>query len=478
MENRWTLFIPSITVLLERQTISILIQIVDDMQSIRVQQSVHFPIRAQDLNYFILQSTYYRLQEVRWNHYSSSNLHKTNSFPLVSKEVGSSYPIRSSSDGVGSIKRRDRPFDRNNHDYYSKMDYQHQYQYRDEQQRIESLLRKMMAALHPTLLFIPPQCTMILQSIVLQLVNGEQMITDCRVEQVYVHYTSDYPILQVYTTIERVEMVALHPTSNNPLTLFPFEGNGKEQMLSPQPLIQVTINLEVGALITLHSVVLSVAPLRLQFSISALRALIDFFNPSNSRSSSFHPSSSPHSSSNTSSNPYSSSSIRLIHLRLNPIRVYCALCPTTQVEYALIPFTLHPITLRERICSVKHIFKLLQGKLLMDLLSKSSQHWNQASAVVANAMGYSKLVSLLRRPIQLPGQLLKHRKKREEEKRIQQLLGKRAHLVNPKACVCEEWDVLQCTEESIPSFSNPLFDQLLQMNQPPNEQEDDDKFIQ
>ena len=151
--------------------------------------------------------------------------------------------------------------------------------------------------------------------------------------------------------------------------------------------------------------------------------------------------------------------IRLKYLRVNSIQVYCALTPTPQAEYALIPFTLNSITLRERVCSLKHILILLRRRLLTDLFSQTSQHVAEASVVVANAMGFSGFVSLLRKPIQLPSHLSQRRKEKERKKLIRSLLGRKAHNIQH---IREDNDVLTCGEEATPGFNNPLFDALRQ----------------
>ena len=451
--DQWTIVIPLISITLGQEQITSLMQIINDLQSIQPWKSIHFPINSQDVNLAILQPTYHRLLELRWKRVRCNDICKSAPSP--------SLIVQSSSFSPGHVRGMERTHSIGYETKYSKFNEKGDRDgdiEKEERKRIEALLRKMISARHPPTNNRSSLWLLIIQSLELKLMTGDEVMMESQLGNMQLQWVKKYPCFQTYATIDTMMMIILHPDYNNPFSLTPFEWNREAVPLSHQPLVQMNVKLELSSLITIPSIVISIAPVRLQFSIPALRSLVDFFNAVPIKPNQVD------SSCISSSNPLLTS-MYLLYFRLNPIRVYCALSPTSQAEYELIPFTLHPITLRKRFCTVKHIFKLVQGKLLVDLLTKSSQNWNQASAVVASAMGFSRLVSLLRSPIQLPKQLLRKQEEREKEKRIQQLLGSTAHLVYNEQNEREEYDILECSEERNPSFSNPLFDRLRQMSQ-------------
>lgn len=408
--------ISSILGVVSSQNLAIMILILRDLQSLHVKQPLHFIVHPQDLTLHILKSTYHRLKELRWRR---ETVTRTASFPFIMNCPQMYRPTHFSQTDDELIGT-------------------------DERQRVEALLRKMVNAMTYANR-MPREVECSLHTLVLQLDDGE---AECRLNDLLLHISTMESTVHADITLESLIMTASQSTMENPLSLSPFT-LGTSSLESFPPILHITLNLTTGRLLTLHSVVISVAPLRLQFSIPALKSLISFFEAANyktlpTRRFTQSPALIP---------------IRLQYLRVNAIQVYCALTPTPQADYSLIPFTLNSITLRERICSVKHIFILLRRRLLTDLFSQTSQHVAQASAVVANAMGFSGLVSLLRKPIQLPRHLSQQRKEKEKKKLIRQFLGRKAHIINHQR---EDNDVLTCEEESIPGFSNPLFEALRQ----------------
>ena len=408
--------ISSVLAVISSQNLAILILILRDLQTLHVREPLCFAVHPQDLTLHILQSTYHRLKELRWKREAIT---RTVSCPSILNLPQMYRPTHFSQteDMIVGI---------------------------DERQRVEALLNKMVSALSWSNR-LPHELKCCLHSLVLQLDDGE---AECDLNDFIFQMISSDGSIHVDMTLELLQITASQSTMDNPLSLSPFT-LGTSSLESLPPSLHITVNMETGRLVTVHSVVISVAPLRLQFSIPALKSLITFFEAANYRVLPMR---------RFTQSPILTP-IRLKYLRVNAIQVYCALTPTPQAEYALIPFTLNSITLRERVCSLKHILILLRRRLLTDLFSQTSQHVTQASVVVANAMGFSGLVSLLRKPIQLPRHLSQRRKEKEKKKLIHNFLGRKAHIIrHPR----EDNDVLTCEEESIPGFSNPLFDALRQ----------------
>ena len=213
------------------------------------------------------------------------------------------------------------------------------------------------------------------------------------------------------------------------------------------PFLQVTLNIELCELPRVSSVVVSISPLQLHFSIPALKSIASFFEDA---SISKHPKPSPF-----------SQAINLRYLRVNAIHVYCELFSSAaDVNYALIPFRLHPITLHDRVCSIKQVFSSLRMHLIADLLSQATQHVSQASAVMANAMGFSGIVSLLRKPIPVPSLVSEKRIKKQRSKKIRLLLGRKVH---DSPIPSHSGSTPICTETQQETFVNRRFEELQSM---------------
>ena len=102
----------------------------------------------------------------------------------------------------------------------------------------------------------------------------------------------------------------------------------------------------------------------------------------------------------------------------------------------------------------------LKMKLLAELLAQVSQNVTQASVVVADAMGCSRLPSWLRKPIQIPKRLSARHKEKKRRRQIRLLLGEGASFQEYSR---EDGSVLVCEEKRRPGFANPQFASLLHL---------------
>ena len=98
--------------------------------------------------------------------------------------------------------------------------------------------------------------------------------------------------------------------------------------------------------------------------------------------------------------------------------------------------------------------------LIADLLSQATQHVSQASAVMANAMGFSGIVSLLRKPIPVPSLVSEKRIKKQRSKKIRLLLGRKVH---DSPIPSHSGSTPICTETQQETFVNRRFEELQSM---------------
>ena len=338
-------------------------------------------------------------------------------------------------------------------------------QYKDANELLE-VLNAMCKSLELQQMTFPEKVNMCIESIDVQLNVENDVISKLNFTQLECELLVENNSL-IHSTflIDSTNLYFNHPTLDRPLKVQRFflpveetnsskpESNSAMPKLPAQeseflsPFLHVTLNIELGQLPRVSSVVVSISPLQLHFSIPALKSIASFFEDA---SISKHPRPSPF-----------AQAINLRYLRVNAIHVYCELFSSAvDVNYALIPFRLHPITLHDRICSIKQIFSSLRMHLIADLLSQATQHVSQASAVMANAMGFSGIVSLLRRPVPVPSLVSSKRKKKQRSKKIRLLLGKYVH-DSPIPSHSESTPI--CTEVQQETFVNNRFEELQSM---------------
>ena len=339
------------------------------------------------------------------------------------------------------------------------------HQFEDTNDLLE-VLNAMCRSMEVQEMKLPEKVELVIDSIDVQLNIEQDMISKVNFTQLECELLVENNSL-IHSTfiIDFMNLFFNHPTLDRPLKVKRFilpvdEANSRNTeadsttMVMPSkeseplsPILQVTLNIELSQLPRVSSVVVSISPLQLHFSIPALKSIASFFEEA---SISKQPKPSP-----------LSQAINLRYLRVNAIHVYCELFSSVaEVNYALIPFRLHPITLHDRICSIKQIFSSLRMHLIADLLSQATQHVSQASAVMANAMGFSGIVSLLRRPIPVPLLVSKKRKKKQRSKKIRLLLGKHVH-DSPIPSQSESTPI--CMETQQETFVNSRFEELQNM---------------
>ena len=338
-------------------------------------------------------------------------------------------------------------------------------QYKDADELLE-VLNAMCKSLELQQMKLPEKVNMNIESIDIQLNVENDVISKLNFTQLECELLVENNSL-IHSTflIDSTNLYFNHPTLDRPLKVKRFflpneetnhsksESNSTVPELPTQgseplsPFLHVTLNIELSQLPRVSSVVVSISPLQLHFSIPALKSIASFFEDA---SISKHPKPS-----------YFSQAINLRYLRVNAIHVYCELFSSTvDVNYALIPFRLHPVTLHDRICSIKQIFSSLRMHLIADLLSQATQHVSQASAVMANAMGFSGIVSLLRRPVPVPSLVNAKRRKKQRSRKIRLLLGKHVH-DSPIPSHSESTPI--CTEVQQETFVNNRFEELQSM---------------
>ena len=308
---------------------------------------------------------------------------------------------------------------------------------------ILDILNAMTKSLQSQQMKRPEEIRINVALIQVQCKEEEKLISMIEVKQLEWEFHINGPSIHSVLLIESAYLNVNHPKLDRPMELKQFHPEN-ETPQSVIPLLQLTFQVECNQLFQIHSAIMTISPLQLQFSIPALKTIISFFE---NTSISKHPKPSPF-----------SQSVNLRYLRMNAIQVFCSLLPTVSGDnYSLIPFRLHPIVLHDRVCSMKQLFSSLRMYLFADLLSQASQHVSQASAVMANAMGFSGLVSLLRKPIRIPTKVSEKHRRKQRVKKIRQLLGKK---VKDVSIVPIQMNDIICTEQQQPNFINDRFESI------------------
>ena len=308
---------------------------------------------------------------------------------------------------------------------------------------ILDILNAMTKSLQSQQMKRPEEIRVNVALIQVQFKEEEILISTIEVKQLEWEFHIKWPSINSVLLIEAANLNVNHPKLDRPMELKQFHPEN-ETPQSVIPFLQLTFQVECNQLFQIHSAIMTTSPLQLQFSIPALKTIISFFE---NTSISKHPKPSPF-----------SQSVNLRYLRMNAIQVFCSLLPTVSGDnYSLIPFRLHPIVLHDRVCSMKQLFSSLRMYLFADLLSQASQHVSQASAVMANAMGFSGLVSLLRKPIRIPTKVSEKHRRKQRVKKIRQLLGKK---VKDVSIVPIQINDIICTEQQQPNFINDRFESI------------------
>lgn len=390
----WELTIPAVTIMIEWFDVSTILKVVEAFQQQWEDIPAEMVVHASDVSPRILRSTYDRMLALR-----------------VSRQVPAVL---------------------------------------EELHRIELLLTKMVTAV--TIQFPSSLHSHVsLHHFSLRVEDGGMAFIDGRFSYLQMTLVVFPPTLQMDATVENLVLVVNH-ASDPPFAVAPFPvGATPQEAIRPffQATLRMTLptqtRLPMQTTPTVKSLVVSVAPLRLQLATQALRALTSFVQEA------------------VGAERKKGGGRRVVKvefLRVNSIQVFCVSGSQQSLEWTPIPFVLRPVVMREKEGSVKSLAGTLKLRFLGELLAQVSQNVTQTSVLVADAMGCSRLPSWLRKPIQIPKKLSERHREKRRRKQIRLLLGEGASFQEHSR---EEGNVLVCEEKRCPGFSNPQFDSLLHL---------------
>lgn len=312
----------------------------------------------------------------------------------------------------------------------------------EESHRIQSLLTKMVTAV--TMRFPPSLRFLVsLHHFSLRVEDGGMAFIDGRFSYLSVKLALFPPTLQMDATLETLVLVVNH-ASDPPFAIAPFPVGATAQEVA-SPFFQTTLRMTLETTPTVKSLVVAIAPLRLQLATQALKALTNFVQETMGTER---------------RKGGGKKVVKVEFLRVNSIQVFCVTGSQRPMEWTPVPFVLKPMVIREKEGSMRSLGGALKMKLLAELLAQVSQNVTQASVVVADAMGCSRLPSWLRKPIQIPKRLSARHKEKKRRRQIRLLLGEGASFQEYSR---EDGSVLVCEEKRRPGFANPQFASLLHL---------------